>query len=58
MAPVHTFDITTLKVLRKMKLDIAFKESINIDKGMKKRNPNRYEIAREDHSNIIKLINE
>ena len=56
--PCGSYNADTLKVLKKMKLDIAFKESINIDKGMKKRNPNKYEIAREDHSNIIKMINE
>jgi len=56
--PCGSYNKDTLKVLKKMNLEIAFKESINMDKGMKSRNPNKYEIAREDHSNIIKMINE
>ena len=40
----------------KINLEIAFKESISIDRYMKKRNPTQFEIAREDHSNILKMM--
>lgn len=54
--PCGSYNKDTLKVLKKMKLEMAFKESISIDRYMKKRNPNKFEIAREDHSNIIKMM--
>ena len=48
----------TLKILNDLNLDIGFRSNIHVDlkKKMKKINNTCFEIAREDHSNIIRLM--
>lgn len=55
--PCGSYDNNTLKVLKKMNILLGFKESMLIDNNMKKINNSKFEIARVDHSSIIKSMN-
>ena len=56
--PCGSYSKTTLNILKKLGLDIGFKEIMNIEKerGMKKINNSNLEIARQDHAIIIRKI--
>ena len=47
------------KILKKLGIELGFKEIMTIEpkKGMKKINNSSLEIARQDHSHIIKMMN-
>ena len=57
--PNGSYSKDTLKVLNKIGFKLGFKQIMKIEpeKGMKKINNSNLEIAREDHSNIIRLMN-
>lgn len=54
--PCGSYNKFTLKVLEKLKIDIGFRSTLMIDMQMKKINNSKFEIAREDHSNILMNI--
>ena len=58
--PNGSYNKYTLKILKELNLELGFRSSMIVDKTkkMKKINSSKYEIAREDHSNIIFKMNE
>ena len=58
--PNGSYNKNTLKILKELNLELGFRSSMIVDKTkkMKKINNSKYEIAREDHSNIIYKMNE
>ena len=54
--PCGSYNSDTLDILEKLNIKIGFKQIMTIDKQMKKINNSKYEIAREDHANIIKMM--
>ena len=58
--PCGSYNEYTLKVLKDLGIEIGFKQIMNIesDKGMLKINNSPLEIARQDHAEIIRRINE
>lgn len=54
--PCGSYNNSTLKILKKLELDIGFRSSVTVDMNMKKINNSKFEIAREDHSNILRII--
>ena len=57
--PCGSYTIDTLEVLKELGIELGFKQimAIETEKGMKKVNNSFLEIAREDHSNILRRIN-
>ena len=57
--PCGSYTKDTLEVLKELGIELGFKQimTIETEKGMKKVNNSFLEIAREDHSNILKRIN-
>ncbi|MBC8296158.1 MAG: polysaccharide deacetylase family protein [Pelagibacterales bacterium] len=57
--PCGSYNNNTLEILKELGIELGFKESMAIEteKGMKKVNNSFLEIARQDHSNIIKIMN-
>ena len=57
--PCGSYNEDTLKILPKVGIEIGFKQIMKIEKakGMKKINNSFLEIAREDHSKIMKRLN-
>ena len=57
--PCGSYNKNTLNVLSELNVKLGFKNimSIENDKGMKKINNSQYEIARQDHGEIIKRYN-
>ena len=58
--PCGSYNEYTLKVLKDLGIEIGFKQIMDIesDKGMLKINNSPLEIARQDHAEIIRRINE
>ncbi len=56
--PCGSYNNDTLRVLDELGIELGFKQfmSVEIEKGMKKINNSNLEIAREDHSEIIRKI--
>ena len=54
--PLGSYSKKTLEILNKLNIDLGFKQTIKIDEKIKKINNSNLEIAREDHSNIMKRI--
>ncbi len=56
--PCGSYNHDTLKILKNLGIDLGFKASMHVekDRGMKKINNSTLEIARKDHSEIIKMI--
>ena len=54
--PCGSYNQDTLKILRGLNIELGFKQIMTIEseKGMKKINNSSLEIARQDHSTIIK----
>ena len=46
--PLGSYNEDTFRVLKKLNIDIGFKETTDIDMNMKKINNSMFEIARED----------
>ena len=57
--PNGSYNDDTLKILKKLKIELGFKQimSIEPEKNMKKINNSSLEIARQDHAKIIKMMN-
>ena len=58
--PNGSYNSDSLKILKKLGIELGFKQIMKIEpeKGMSKINNSNLEIAREDHSNIMRLISE
>ncbi len=58
--PCGSYNDNTLKILQDIGIEIGFKQimSIEKEKGMKKINNSFLEIARQDHSTIIKMMHQ
>ena len=56
--PCGSYNVKTLETLTQMGVELGFKHLMNIEeeKGMKKINNSNLEIARQDHTAILKLI--
>ena len=56
--PCGSYNSDTLKILDELGIELGFKQfmSVEKEKGMKKINNSTLEIAREDHSEIIKRM--
>ena len=54
--PCGNYNKNTIKILKKMNIEIGFRQMMkkNINYKNYKINQSRYEIAREDHANIVK----
>ena len=57
--PNGSYNADTLKILQELKIELGFKQIMTIEpeKNMKKVNNSSLEIARQDHANIIKMMN-
>ncbi len=57
--PCGSYNSDTLDILNKLEIEIGFKQIMLIEKekGMEKVNNSVYEIARQDHADIIRRIN-
>ena len=58
--PNGSYNKNTSKVLNKLNIELGFTSNKDVDKrkGMHKINNSKFEVAREDHSNIMNYINE
>ena len=54
--PCGSYNENTKKILENLNIQIGFKQIMTPDKGMMKINNSKFEIAREDHSNIMRAI--
>jgi len=54
--PCGSYNRNTLKVLKKLNIEIGFKQIMKIDKNMKKINNSNLEIARHDSPAIAKML--
>ena len=56
--PCGSYNEDTLQILKELGIELGFKQVMTIEreKGMKKINNSFLEIAREDHTNILKKI--
>ena len=56
--PCGSYNDSTLNILKKLGVELGFKNVMNIEieKNMKKINNSFLEIARQDHSKIMKMI--
>ncbi len=57
--PCGSYNEDTLKILNELGIELGFKQIMTIEpeKGMKKINNTNLEIARQDHAQIMKMIN-
>ena len=55
--PCGSYNDNTLQILKDLNIELGFKQIMKIDRGMKNINNSNLEIAREDHSNILRRIN-
>ena len=57
--PCGSYNIDTLEILKELGVELGFKHIMTIEpeKGMKKINNSFLEIQRQDHANIIKIMN-
>ena len=57
--PCGSYNNDTLKILKNLGMELGFKQIMKIEKkkGMKQINNSSLEIARQDHAEIIKMIN-
>jgi len=58
--PCGSYNEVSLKILKELGIELAFKDSMKIEKEkkMKKINNSSLEIARQDHAEIIKIMNQ
>lgn len=54
--PAGSYNDHTLRILEKLNVEIGFKQVMALEGKMKKINNSKFEIARQDHANIIKMI--
>ena len=57
--PCGSYNSDTLKILKEMKIEIGFKQIMKIEKGrgMDKINNSNFEVARQDHAEIMRVLN-
>ena len=57
--PLGSYNKNSLKILKELGIELAFKDSMEIEKekGMRKINNSFLEIARQDHTEILKRMN-
>tara|TARA_B100000575_G_C23087088_1_gene626537 strand:- start:143 stop:1075 length:933 start_codon:yes stop_codon:yes gene_type:complete len=57
--PCGSYNSDTLKILKEMKIEIGFKQIMKIEKGrgMEKINNSNFEVARQDHAEIMRVLN-
>ena len=57
--PLCSYDQDTLKILDDLGIEIGFRDNMKIDgnKNMSRINNSNLELAREDHANILRLMN-
>ena len=57
--PSGSYNNHTLEILKNLGLELGFKQVMTIEpeKGMKKINNSFLEIARQDHADILKIMN-
>jgi|TARA_Y100000294_G_scaffold53838_1_gene50742 peptidoglycan/xylan/chitin deacetylase (PgdA/CDA1 family) len=55
--PCGSCNSDTFKVLEKLGIEIGFKQMMHLDKNMKKINVSKYEIARQNHADVMSMIN-
>ena len=57
--PCGSYNYNTLRILKELGIELGFKQIMTIEpeKGMKKINNSSLEIARQDHAQIIKMMN-
>ena len=57
--PCGSYNYNTLKILKELGIELGFKQIMTVEpeKNMKKINNSSLEIAREDHAEIIKMMN-
>ena len=48
--------LARFKVLKELGIELGFKQIMNIDRNMKKINNSKYEIARQDHAHILRMM--
>jgi len=53
--PANSYNNNTLQILKRLGIQCGFRSDMLPPKG-KQLNPSRYEIARDDHANIIRII--
>ncbi len=53
--PCGSYNLNTIKILKKMEIELGFRSSLGISKSGKINNSN-LEIAREDHANILRSL--
>ena len=58
--PCGSYNNDTLEILKELGIELGFKQIMTIEheKGMKKVNNSFLEIARQDHADIYKRINQ
>lgn len=54
--PVNSYNDHTLKILKQLKIGCGFLSNMHLPKGNAKLNQRVYEVAREDHSNIMRML--
>jgi len=54
--PCGSYNDNTLRILEDLDIELGFKQIMKLEKGMKSINNSHFEIAREDHSNILRRI--
>ncbi len=54
--PCGSYNEDTFKILKKLGIEIGFKQIMTLDKNMKRVNNSKYEIARQDHAKVMKMM--
>ena len=55
--PCGSYNFDSLKILKKLNIEIGFKQIMTRDKRMKKINQSHLEIARHDCPSILRIMN-
>jgi len=55
--PCGSYDENTLNILKQLNIEIGFRDNMSVKTQKNKINNSQFELAREDHSNIIKMMN-
>ena len=55
--PCGSYNENTLEVLKRLKIEIGFKQIMKLDKNMNKINNSNLEIARHDSPSIARMLN-
>jgi len=55
--PCGSYDKNTLNILKKLNIEIGFRDNMSVKIEKNKINNSQFELAREDHSNIMRMLN-